>query len=179
MTREKNARRSSPTIACRAMGGRGETESSARAETRCTPGRLEASHLSVVIITDLRRNAPSRQRRRDVCFFVIITFAFWPWVRSRWNRRLRIEERGFTSCRDGSVPQLAAANDVIKRTELAARRNCTTLPARLPRCFRARRPPFPLPPRGSNRTSRAFSGARDRALRFRRRRRGKDGLRKF
>ena len=65
MTREKNARPSSPTIACRAMGGRGETESSARAETRCTPGRLEASHLSVVIITDLRRNAPER------CLFVL------------------------------------------------------------------------------------------------------------
>ena len=70
MTREKNERRSSPTIACRAMGGRGETESSARAETRCMPGWLEASRLSVVIITDLRRNAPSRDCRRR--FFVVI-----------------------------------------------------------------------------------------------------------
>jgi hypothetical protein len=50
------------------MDGRGETESSARAETRCMPGRLEASRLSVVIITDLRRNAPSRDCPR--CFFV-------------------------------------------------------------------------------------------------------------
>lgn len=52
------------------MDGRGETESSARAETRCMPGWLEASRLSVVIITDLRRNAPSRDCRRR--FFVVI-----------------------------------------------------------------------------------------------------------
>ena len=105
MTREKNARRSSPTIACRAMGGRGETESSARAETRCTPGRLEASHLSVVIITDLRRNAPWRHRRRDVCFivtFCVLAVGSIPVESGDCESAV-----GTDPSRDGSVPQLA------------------------------------------------------------------------